>query len=314
MKKKADLKNKKRKDQKGKCALSKADLSQDASLNDAHRIKDKAKGGLLSDENTQAVEPVAHMKKHDNYVEREKHFDELKTLIDAHSQVMKFFNSTNNRILAMKRRTDHLDEGTLEWLKSQSKGTKSELVSIENRVREHLKIMDYPIITAALGIRGVGPMTVSYMLAYINIEKANHASSLWKYCGLHCASHERYEKGKSSGGNKTLRTALHRLALSMVKTRSVYRDVYDAEKKKLAVSRKMVKSRNTEGRLIECMWKDTKPCHRDGAGMRKMIKHFLADWWFVHRELEGLPTTPLYVEEQLGHTGIIRPKERGWIY
>jgi len=27
-----------------------------------------------------------------------------------------------------------------------------------------------------------------------------------------------------------------------------------------------------------------------------------------------LPTRPLYVEEYLGHTGIIRPEERGWNY
>jgi hypothetical protein len=62
------------------------------------------------------------------------------------------------------------------------------------------------------------------------------------------------------------------------------------------------------------MWKDTKPCHRHGAAIRKLIKHLLADFWFVWRNLEGLPTRPLYVEEYLGHTGIIRPEERGWRY
>jgi hypothetical protein len=62
------------------------------------------------------------------------------------------------------------------------------------------------------------------------------------------------------------------------------------------------------------MWKDTKPCHRHGAAIRKMIKHFLADLWFVWRETENLPTTPLYVESVLGHTGIIKPEERGWIW
>ena len=41
-----------------------------------------------------------------------------------------------------------------------------------------------------------------------------------------------------------------------------------------------------------------------------MMKHFLADYWFVGRTLKGLSTDPLYAEAILGHTGIINPRER----
>ena len=174
--------------------------------------------------------------------------------------------------------------------------------------------MSHPIIKSALGVKGVGPITVAYMMVYIDIEKANYMSCLWSYTGLVKPSHERYEKGVTGGGNKTLRTVLYTMADSMIKTRSVYRDVYDLEKLKLSQSRKMIKTRNTQGKLIECEWKDTKPSHRHGAGIRKIIKHFLADWWHVHRKTEGLPTAKPYVVEHLGHKDYIYPKERGWIY
>ena len=62
------------------------------------------------------------------------------------------------------------------------------------------------------------------------------------------------------------------------------------------------------------MWSQTKPCHRHGAAIRKMIKHFLADFWFVWRTTEGLTTPNLYVEEKMGHANIVKPEERGWIY
>ena len=74
----------------------------------------------------------------------------------------------------------------------------------------------------------------------------------------------------------------------------------------------MTKTRNNQGQLVEKAWKDTMACHRHGAALRAVMKHFLADYWFVGRELRGLDTRPLYVEEQLGHTGIVRPGERGW--
>jgi len=294
--------------------LSGIALKDDLSLIDTDRIDPKVNGGIYTDDNTRIVDPVSHMKRHGNYLEREKQLNELKILIDAREQLRKSFNSDNNRMLAMKRGTDELDKATYKYLEEKSEDTKSELSKIDRRITKHLKGMSHPIIKAALGIKGLGPVTISYMMTYVQIDKARHASSLWKYCGYHAASHARYEKGVSGGGNKNLRTVLYTMADSMVKTRSIYRDVYDNEKARLSVSEKITKSRNTQGKLIECAWKDTKPCHRHGAALRKMIKHFLADWWFVHRTLDGLPTTPLYVEEKLGHTGIIRPEERGWKY
>lgn len=148
------------------------------------------------------------------------------------------------------------------------------------------------------------------------VDAASTPSSLWKYVGLHAPSYDRYVDGETSGGNKTLRTVLWNTANVMVKMgdNCAYREVYDRTKQRLALSEKITKSRNTQGRLIECAWKDTKPSHRHGAALRAIMKHVLADYWMVGRTLYGMSTRPLYVQEVLGHTHIISPRERGWKY
>jgi hypothetical protein len=254
------------------------------------------------------------MKRHETYRERTPELEELKIMVDARQQVIKFINSLNNRLLAKNRSTDQLDKFTQEWMKQKVKEAQSQLGKTDRRIEKYVRHLDIPIAKIALKIRGLGANTVAYLLVYIDITKAEYASSLWSYCGYDKAAHERYTKGESGGGNKTLRTVLFTMASSMIKTRAIYRDVYDNEKKKLENSMKFTHSRNTQGKLIECMWKDTKPCHRHGAAIRKMVKHFLADLWYVWRTLEGLDTPCLYPEAKLGHTGIVKPEERGWEY
>jgi hypothetical protein len=284
-------------------------------LIDTHRKLHKAKGGTYNDlTNVELLEPRKHMEKHGTLKERPEWLDMLKSLMDAREQMRKQFNSCNNRLLAMKRRTDNLDETTVDFLLDQAAQTKSAIGKLDRKIRKHLLTDSPDIALAALKIKGLGEVTIAYMLVYIDIEKARYASSLWSYVGLDKPSHKRYEKNVSGGGNKTLRTVLYAMAESFIKSRNVYRDIYDRTKEDLEVSEKIVESRNTQGKLIECAWKDTKACHRHGAAIRKMIKHFLADFWFVWRKVEGLETPMLYPEAKLGHKGIVMPKERGWVY
>jgi len=311
---KRELKEMLLKEQNGQCELSDVMLAEDVSMIDTDRINPKVNGGIYTVENTRIVDPVAHMKRHGNYRERENGLAKLKILIDAREQLRKFENSCGNRILAMKRGTDLLDKETLEFLEEQQGVCKKKMGSLDRRIQKHLKSIDHPFIESAFKIRGLGPITIAYLMAYIDINKAEHASSLWAYCGYDKASHERYEKGVSGGGNKTLRTVLYTMADSMIKTRSQYRDIYDREKELLSVSKKITKSRNTQGKLIDCAWCDTKPCHRHGAAIRKLIKIFLSHVWHVWRTVEGLPTNLLYVEEVLGHKNIIHAEELGWEY
>ena len=288
---------------------------EQASMLDTHRKLHKAKGGTYTDlDNVKVLKPVEHMKVHGTLKERPEWLERLKSLMDAREQLRKQNNSANNRLLAMKRRTDNLDKETEQFLIEQSDITKKQLGKLDRRIEKHLKTNPPAIAEAALKIKGLGGITIAYILIYIDIEKARYASSFWSYVGLDKPSHKRYEKNVSGGGNKTLRTALYAMAESFIKTRNVYRDIYDRCKEDLSVSEKITQSRNTQGKLIECAWKDTKPSHRHGAAIRKMIKHFLADFWKVWRTLEGLDTPMLYPEAKLGHKGIVQPEERGWDY
>jgi hypothetical protein len=295
--------------------LTKAGEKFDLSLVDLDRVIPKTEGGEYTADNVRVLTPQDHMKRHGNFREREASLEVLKSLIDAREQMRKQVNSANNRLLAMRRQTDILDPNTIAFLEEQKELTESKLGKMDRRIEKFLKTMDYPIIDVALGVMGVGPIIVAYLLTYVDIEKAKHASSLWSYVGLHRASYERYTKGESGGGNKNLRTMLYAWCSSIEKNvKSPYNEVYKNEKTKLENSQKVTKTRNTQGKLIEAKWCDVKAGHRRGAAIRKAIKHFLADFWKVWREMEGLEARALYPEEQLGHTGIVQPQERGWVY
>jgi len=299
----------------GVCGITGEILPEDFSLYDTHRAKHKAQGGEYTMGNTGVVVPTAHMEEHGTLRRRDGEIEQLKTLMDDRRQLMKLKIKIGNQILAYKREVDTPDEGNVEFLNDMLAQASKRLSAHDRKIAKFVKVMDSPLARAALSVKGIGEMTVAHCLVYIDIEKARHASSLWAYAGLDKSSHERYQKGVASGGNKTLRTALYTMADSQIKSRGPYREVYDRTKARLAESDKVTKSRNTQGQLIEVAWKDAKPSHRDGAAKRAVMKHFLADYWYVGRTLAGLDTSPIYAEAMLGgNHKTVMPEERGWRY
>lgn len=284
-------------------------------LLDTDRLTERFRGGTYDIANTRVLTPRAHMERHGNLRERDEWLEELKAMVDSRQQMMKLTNKINNQILAWKRMTDEPNEADMAFLADQKVPIKKRTEQIERAIKKHLRASDDPLIKAALGVHGIGETTLSGLTVYVDLEKANSASALWSYAGLHRASHERYEKGVAGGGNKTLRTIMFNAAVFVEKSKkSPYREIYVRTKERLAASERLVKTRNNQGRMVEVAWKDTMPSHRRGAAYRAVMKHILADYWFVGRELRGLPTRPLYVEERLGHTGIIAPRDRGWVW
>ena len=302
----------------------------DLSLVDTDRIVQKAEGGTYEKGNVRLLEPRAHMKRHGTLRERTVVLTEVKNVIDDRSQVQKLELKINNQLLAYTRRTDDQHPVTVAFLTEMLEGVKTRLEAIDNdlaRLMKEYAAVD-PVTAAVLSVPFVGPVTAAYLAAYVDLTIADTASSLWAYVGFDKPAHLRYELApgadpkKGRGGNKTLRTRLYVTASVMWKSGSearrkngsvsAYRLVGDAVKARLAVSERVVKSRNTKGQLVDVMWKDAKPSHRQGAAVRAMIKHFLADYWKVGREIMGLSARQLYVEEKLGHTSIVQPRERGW--
>jgi len=298
------------------CALTGAPLSTNLSLIDTDRVLERYRGGTYDEpDNVRAVDPRAHMARHGILRERESSLETLKALMDDRRQLLKLEVKLGNQILAYDRGTDEGITETRNHLVRSHDETKRQRAEVDKMVSRLVKSYDDPIVPAALGVPSLGEITVAGLLAYVDLEKARTASSLWAYVGLDKPSYARYEKGKASGGNKTLRTILWNTANSMTKNRKcAYRAVYDATKERLAASQQMTKTRTTQGHLVDSRWCDTKPGHRHHAALRAVMKHVLADYWFVGRELRGLDTRPLYAEEKLGHGGIVRPEERGWVW
>ena len=182
--------------QNGNCALSDVPLSDRLELIDTDRITAKAEGGTYTDENTRVVDPVAHMARHGNLRLRDEPLKELKAMIDDREQMLKLRNKVANQLRACKRRTDELLTDTLKFLEENlytiNYVLKNRAKLIEKWIYDNKK--ENRLIESALGVRSVGPMTVAYCIAYIDLEKADHASSLWAYAGLDKSSHNRYSK------------------------------------------------------------------------------------------------------------------------
>jgi hypothetical protein len=301
--------------EKGTCEISGKELRGKPCLSDLNRIVPRSEGGGLEPENLRIVDPIENMKMNGTLRVREPHLEKLKCIIDDREQIRKLYQKIANQLLAYKRKTDNLQSRTVEFLETELENMSRELKDRDKQLKTTVTRMAITnaLVKAALGVKGVGPITVAYCMVYLDFKIARHASCFWSYAGLAKPSYERYTKGQSSGGNKNLRTALYTMADSMMKTRGAYRKVYDDYKNRLENSDKITKSRNTQGQLIECAWKDTKPGHRHSAALRVIMKHFLADFWRMGRIYYDLPVDVLYPEAMLGpNHRTIMPEERGW--
>jgi hypothetical protein len=311
---KLQLKNQLLVTQNGIDPLTGTPLAFQQRLNDTHRKIPKAKGGTYKKKNnTILTTPLAHMAKHGTLRERVEALEELKSVFDDRVQTMRLRNKINNQLLAYQRRTDHLNPATVAFLEKQLEPIQERFDAQTRVLAKLVRSMDDLLVQAALKVTGLGEIGIAALRVYVDLEKASTPSALWKYAGLHTSANDRYNKGEASGGNKTLRTVLYTVAESMMKNKKcAYRLIYDRVKQRLGASKKIIKSRNTQGKQVEVEWNKTMPCHRHGAALRAIMKQLLADYWLVGREIMGLPLTTPYVQGVLGHTDISPPNERGW--
>jgi DNA polymerase/3'-5' exonuclease PolX len=200
---------------------------------------------------------------------------------------------------------------------------------IEKDISKELKTGIHPMTKRLLTIRGIGDMTAAKLQAYIDSSRFDSPSKLNRYCGLDPQFSKR-KKGMSAAdakkcGNAYLKKELLGItADGFVKHRTpVYRDLYDSEKKKEIELAKQfgcgVQVPNNGGKTTvktETHYeKDEKNGgmkavngHADSRARKAMMQLFIQHYWAVEREVLGLPTRSPYVQEHLGHTGIIKPQ------
>lgn len=288
----------------------------DEGLVDTDRLIPKADGQSYEIDFTRLACPVCHMKRHGNYRMRPEALGELKVLMDARENWLKFRIGVENQLKAIQRETDECSEDSKAELEqmlaipTEREGFYTKAVC--SWVRDN---REEGIIRSALNVVGLGELTIAGLLNYVVVEKAPHRSSTWAYVGLDKPSYDRYTKGKASGGCKALRVILWRGVDSMWKNRNCpYRILGEQVKERLAVSEKLVRSRNTKGLLVTVPWSETKPGHRHGAAFRRMMKEVLGDFWIVRRTFLGLPTNGTYAQDMLGHDHQVDPRDRGWLF
>ena len=118
-------------------------------------------------------------------------------------------------------------------------------------------------------------------------------------CGLHVINGKapKKEKGVRLDWNPRLRVLAWRIGDSMIKQRTpYYRDIYDLEKERQCYLMRTEAENAPKNKL-----------HADLRARRKMVKIFLAHYWYVCRKIKRLETRPPYVQEKLGHKHIVMP-------
>lgn len=140
--------------------------------------------------------------------------------------------------------------------------------------------------------KGIGGLLAAGLVNLVNIKKARHISSLWKFAGLDVVDGKapRLKKGQKTTWNPLMRQLCWKIAKSFLMTKSPYRKFYDERKKHEELS-------NKERKKGEKLTK----IHIHNRCMRFMIKRFLSDFWIAWRELEGLEVSLPYSVAKLGH-------------
>ncbi len=204
---------------------------------------------------------------------------------------------------------------------------------IRNQLKNHALYNQYLVL-----IRGIGPMLAAGLIAYINdIEKFDHVSSLWQYCGYgmnrFCPKCKKptylevkYDTGKiakklhphqncpicghatdpiiqkrmlgyQSNWNDKLKVLAWKSGKSFVK-QSASRSKY----RKLYDKIKKEEHKLHPTKIIKNSKTLYNDGHLDNRAMRKVVKIFLAHLWQTWRRQEGLEATEPYAKQLLNHS------------
>jgi hypothetical protein len=161
-------------------------------------------------------------------------------------------------------------------------------------------------------VKGCGELMAANCIAYLDIDKARHASSFWKYCGLDVVTVIQDDGTEETHGRRKGDTAEYDYVAKDGTTKKKKGLTYNPELKcKLVgvLSGCMIKAagknptghkyveayRDYKNRLENSeVHKDKTAGHKNAMAIRYMIKQFLRDLWVVWREYEGYELSEPY--------------------
>jgi len=153
-----------------------------------------------------------------------------------------------------------------------------------------------PLIRVLTAVRGVSHTSASKMLAYIDINKADTVSKLWRFCGYAVidGQAEKPQKGEKRHYSSRMKKYLYQIGAQFLRNRARYALIYYVSRYRYEQERP-----------------NWTPMRRHLAAMRRMVKVYLCHLWELWREAEGLPVRPIYAHERMGHTFIY---DRDWFW
>jgi len=190
-----------------------------------------------------------------------------------------------------------------------------------------ISLQIFPLYTEwLLGVKGIGWLLSSVIIAEYDFEIATTVSKLWQFTGVNpglvrgvkvkkkkdgsierivtdtMVRGDKLTSGFAAPFNQWLRTKiLGVLGDSFLKQQTMpYSQTYYDYKSRLENSDELVDEFVGNGKIKKVKWRDAKRIHRHQAAVRKMMKHFLQDLYVQARTLEGLPVRKPYDEEYLG--------------
>jgi hypothetical protein len=193
---------------------------------------------------------------------------------------------------------------------------------ISAKLRDWVESEDSPAETKwAYAQVGIGPVIAAGLSAHIDLSKAEHISSLWKFAGL-APGFDRRVKGEKLCYNGRLKTLCWKLGESFVKVsgkegatygqlyvrfkiEEIERNAtgrYAKEAAKELSSKRFAKDTVTRKRLMEGMLSDA---HLHARAKRRAVKIFLSHYWLEGRRARGLSVSEPYAIAILGHDGKI---------
>ena len=262
----------------------------------------------------------------------------LRTLVDIYYDFQEQRIQTQLRIGAAEREHSLSEEDlSIFGITTIFENAQTFEKDIDRLIRKQLK--NHALYNQYLEkITGIGPMLGAGLIAYVDdIEKFDHVSSLWQYCGYgmnrFCENCKKPTWIKVEYATGTITKKLHPFeacpicqnkTISILQKRiSGYQSNWNDRLKVLAwkAGTSFVKQKATNSKYRKLyhkikkaerrkhpqkIVKKSKTLYNDGhihnRSMRKVVKIFLAHFWQTWRRQQGLEATEPYAKQLLGHS------------
>jgi len=167
----------------------------------------------------------------------------------------------------------------------------------------------HPCWEFVTSIRGLkeGKLAAQLLALIDDISKFDTVSKLWRFSGYAVIDGKReYTKmGEKSAYNRKLKAICYLIGDQFIRQQTpLYVDIYYDEKARI---RRDCPEAIPNPDKSSPWPKINTDSHVHRKARRKMIKIFLSHLWVIWREVEGLPVSPPYAQQVLGHSNIIEP-------